>query len=78
MYISTDLDAIKTNDIWLFLLENDLTHSIFHFEGQCINFREGADVASDRPPSFGRKERFRQVSIYIIILVELNQLYQTI
>jgi hypothetical protein len=52
MHIMTDLDAIKTNNIRLFLLEKDLRHLISQFEVQCINFPEGADFSSYRPPSF--------------------------
>jgi hypothetical protein len=52
MHIMTDLDATKTNDIRLFLLENDLRHLISQFEEQCINFPERADFGSYRRPSF--------------------------
>ena len=64
MYISTDLDAIKTNDIWLFLLENDLTHSIFHFEVQCINFpNEGT--------SPGDTSRFHSFISHLVEYIEI-------
>lgn len=46
MNIVTDLDAIKTNDIGLVPLENDLRHPILQSEVESINFPEGADFGS--------------------------------
>lgn len=42
MYIMTGLDAIKANDIRLFLLERNFRHLISQFEVRDIDFPEGA------------------------------------
>ena len=52
MHIMTDLDTTKTNDIRLFLVENDLRHLISQFEVHCINFPEEFDFGSYCPSSF--------------------------
>ena len=78
VHILTDLDAIKTNDIRLFLLENDLTHLIFHFEVQFINFSKGADFASYRPPSFDKWLGYRCPSQILQISTNLYNCWHVI